>query len=73
VHIDLTGQTTGCTPDLQNPDCPVQAAMGCAESVCLTGCGDFFLCLSSGWLDVAYCADDGGLVVTRPPPGDAGM
>jgi hypothetical protein len=76
VVIDTTGQTTGCTPDNAFPDCPVAAAEGCAQSACLTGCGDFFLCVSPGtgdcqdvdtpcWIDVAYCTDDGQLIVTQ--------
>jgi hypothetical protein len=69
VHIDTTGQTSGCTPDLAFPDCPVEAAEGCAETACLTGCSDFFLCRQDGtnadWIDVAYCTDSGELVVTQ--------
>ncbi len=76
VKIDTTGQTTGCMPDNAFPDCPAAAAEGCAESVCLTGCSDFFLCVAVGtgmcldttgpcWIDVAYCTDDGELVVTQ--------
>lgn len=69
VKIDTSGEAMNCTPDLENPDCPVEAALGCAETVCLTGCLDFFLCTATtGWLDVAYCDDQGNLVVTRPPP-----
>jgi hypothetical protein len=68
VKIDLSGLTTGCTPDLQNPpDCPIQAALGCEQSACLTECTDFFLCQSTSmgpeWVDVAYCACDGGFFV----------
>ena len=64
------GKTTGCTPDLENPpDCPVEAALGCAESACLTGCSDFFLCKATStgpqWIDVAYCDCDGQLLVTQ--------
>ena len=65
VNIDTSGKATNCTPDLQEPDCPVEAATGCAETVCLTGCSDFFLCKKSGWIDVAYCTDDGELVITQ--------
>jgi hypothetical protein len=65
VHIDLTGETTDCMPDLENPDCPVEAALGCAESACLTGCSDFFLCTVNGWVDVAYCTCELQLVVTQ--------
>ena len=70
VHIDLAGKTSGCTPDLENPpDCPVEAALGCAESACFTSCSDFFLCKATStgpqWIDVAYCNCDGQLVVTQ--------
>jgi hypothetical protein len=57
--IDTTGATTGCTPDLQSPDCPAEAAEPCAETACLTGCLDFFLCTKDGWTAVAHCSDDG--------------
>lgn len=66
VTIDMSGKTTDCTPDLMDPDCPVEAAEGCAETACVTGCADFYLCTNEGWIDVAYCTDDGQLVVTRP-------
>jgi len=65
VHIDADGGATDCTPDLAFPDCPVQAAETCAESACLTGCSDFFLCTAPGWVDVAYCTDQGQLIVTQ--------
>jgi hypothetical protein len=63
--IDHTGETTGCTPDLQNPDCPVQAAEQCATSVCQSECIDFFLCTKDGWQVVAYCDQDGQLVIMQ--------
>ena len=61
--IDHTGETMGCKPDLQNPDCPVQAAEQCASSVCQSECLDFFLCTKDGWQVVAYCDQDGQLVI----------
>ncbi|MFT3770100.1 MAG: hypothetical protein QM820_32120 [Minicystis sp.] len=64
VTIDTTGKATDCTPDLQDPDCPVEAVLGCAEMACVTGCSDFYLCTSNGWDAVAYC-DEGQLVVTQ--------
>lgn len=68
VNIPTTGQTTDCTPDLQEPDCPVEAAETCAEQACLTGCADFFLCTKDGWNQVAYCDDiTGQLVITAGP------
>lgn len=63
VTIDHTGETTGCTPDLQHPDCPAVAAERCAETACLTGCIDFFLCTADGWTTAAYCTDEGELHV----------
>jgi len=63
--IDHTGETAGCKPDLQNPDCPVQAAEQCASSVCQSECSDFFLCTKDGWRVVAYCDQEGQLVVTQ--------
>lgn len=63
VNISTAGQVTGCTPDLQDPDCPVEAAETCAESACLTGCEDFFLCTKDGWTQAAYCDDETGQLV----------
>jgi hypothetical protein len=65
AHLNLTGQTTDCTPDLMAPDCPVEAAEGCAECACLTGCIDFYVCTAPGWVSVAYCDDRGNLIVSR--------
>ena len=61
VTIDDSEAKTGCEPDLQVPDCPVDAASSCHP--CLTGCLDFFLCLSDGptavaWTAVAFCNED---------------
>jgi hypothetical protein len=64
--LDHTGEAHGCTPDLAHPDCPAVAAEGCRESACLTGCADFFLCKAGGWVDVAYCDEDGALVIIQP-------
>lgn len=61
--FDHTGEVPGCKPDLQNPDCPVQAAEQCITSVCQSECSDFFLCTVDGWKVVAYCDADGQLVV----------
>jgi hypothetical protein len=47
---------------LQRPDCPVEAANTCQP--CLTGCTDFLYCEAAGWLAVAYCDEDGQLIVT---------
>lgn len=67
--IDTSHQGIDCMPDLEEPDCPVEAAEPCQETACLTGCVDFFLCqkLDGGvaWIDVAYCDDSGQLVVQQ--------
>lgn len=63
--IDWAEEATGCEPDLQHPDCPASAADMCASAVCLTDCSDFFLCTDAGWTVVAYCADDGQVVLTQ--------
>jgi hypothetical protein len=59
--IDVPSPATGCTPDLQDPDCPVEAAESCMP--CASGCSDFFACTASGHVLVAYCDADGGLVL----------
>jgi hypothetical protein len=52
-----------CTPDLQAPDCPIEAAGACQETACLSGCLDFYSCPKSlTWTSVAYCDDDGQFV-----------
>jgi hypothetical protein len=69
VDIDAGDMGIDCTPDLELPDCPVGAALGCAQSACLTGCSDFFVCkpMSTGpeWVDVAYCTCEGQLVYIK--------
>lgn len=64
VSFDHTGEVPGCTPDLQSPDCPAEAAEDACDP-CSTGCIDFFLCTASGWQDVATCTDAGELVVLQ--------
>jgi hypothetical protein len=65
--FDDKDQAPHCEPSLENPpDCPSQAAEGCLESACITGCSDFFLCTKHGWIDVGYCDDDGGFHDTQP-------
>lgn len=65
--FDHAREAEGCEPDLQPPDCPVEAAEVCEP--CATGCVDFYLCLEGDeaplWTTVAYCDDDGALVVER--------
>lgn len=65
--ISHAGEKQGCTPDLQNPDCPVAAAeAACLESVCLTGCVDFYLCTKDSWTLAAYCDEISGDLVILP-------
>jgi hypothetical protein len=64
VVIDHTDETGGCVPDLQNPDCPAVAAETCVASACLTDCVDFYLCKQDGWALVAYCNEDGEVVLS---------
>lgn len=68
ISLDHTGETTGCSPDLQAPDCPAAAAEQCSESACLADCTDFYLCKQDGnvptWVPVAYCDGDGHLVIS---------
>jgi hypothetical protein len=61
VVIDKTGESTGCTPDLALPDCAAVAAESCHP--CTTGCADFFLCTDQGWEAVAFCDQDGQVVL----------
>lgn len=71
VALSHAGELTGCEPALEEPDCPAAVADGaCAESACLTGCIDFYLCVHDpdplhdrGWSTVAYCDEDGQLVI----------
>jgi hypothetical protein len=66
ITFDHTGEVLGCTPDLQNPpDCPAAAAEGCAEAACLTGCTDFWICMKDGWEGVAYCTEEGQIVILQ--------
>jgi hypothetical protein len=62
--IDHTGEHSNCNPDLvEAPDCPVEAAESCHP--CMTGCSDFFLCMSDGWELVAFCTEEGEIVVVQ--------
>ena len=63
VELDHTGETQGCAPELELPDCPASAAESCQP--CLTGCADFYMCLADGWGWVAYCTEDSELVLVR--------
>lgn len=64
VVLDHTGQMQGCRPDLQSPDCPLEAAETCVETACLVRCSDFFKCTARGWIAVAYCTEEGELVLS---------
>ncbi len=61
VTIDRTGESQGCEPPLQSPDCPAAAAELCRP--CDTGCVDFYLCKRDGWHGVAFCDEDGHVVI----------
>lgn len=61
--LDHSGEVAGCKPDLVDPDCPIAAAELC--NPCSTGCIDFFKCTSAGWTDLAYCTEEGELVILR--------
>jgi hypothetical protein len=66
VELDHEGETIGCTPDLQHPDCPVAAAETCAETACLSDCADFFMCVQheeKEWTVVAWCDERAQLVI----------
>jgi hypothetical protein len=63
VVIDHTGELDACGPDLLSPDCPAAAAETCVFSACLTECIDFYLCTEGGWDLVAYCNEEGELVL----------
>lgn len=63
-QFDHTRQTSGCEPDLQPPDCPVEAAEVCGDP-CLTECVDFYLCVPEGWESVGFCDELGALVITQ--------
>jgi hypothetical protein len=65
IEFDHTGEKTGCTPDLELPDCPAVAAEQCPESACLTGCTDFFICKKAGWTAVAYCDEKGAVIAAK--------
>jgi hypothetical protein len=65
VVIDAGSTASDCTPDLACGDCEVSAAYGCAECACATGCLDFYVCRPDGWHSVAYCTDNGTLVISN--------
>jgi hypothetical protein len=62
IEVDRTGEFLGsCSPSLQEPDCPAGAAELCRP--CQTSCVDFFLCREDGWAAIAFCDDEGHVVV----------
>jgi hypothetical protein len=60
VVVTAKNEGQNCTPDLQAPDCPIEAAGQCLETACLSGCVDFFVCGSDQTWKVAAFCDDGG-------------
>lgn len=62
IGVDLSGEQIDCTPDLELPDCVIEAAFPCVETACTTGCVDFYLCTSAGWTAVAYCDEQHGFI-----------
>lgn len=63
VMVIAKTQGAGCMPDLQQPDCPIEAAGACEETACLSGCIDFYVCAGNlSWSVVAYCDDNGTFV-----------
>jgi hypothetical protein len=67
VVIDAgnTADPSTCTPDLMCGDCTVSAAYGCKECACTTGCDDFYICTPLGWVSVAYCDQNGNLIISN--------
>ncbi len=63
VTLDRSGEAVGCSPALQQPDCPADAAETCVGTACWTGCIDFFLCTEEGWRAIAYCDEQGRVTV----------
>jgi hypothetical protein len=64
--IDVSEEASGCTPELQPPDCPAEVLLSSCEP-CGGDCLDFFLCKEKGWVGVAYCSAEGELVVLERP------
>lgn len=63
VKVTVQPQGTSCTPDLQQPDCPIEAAGACEQTACLSGCIDFYVCgANHGWTVAAYCDDNGTFI-----------
>lgn len=62
--FDYSQEVEGCTPELQEPDCPAQAGETCGGA-CTTGCVDFYLCVEAGWELVGFCDDEGELQVVQ--------
>jgi hypothetical protein len=65
VALAHAREAEGCVPDLQHPDCPADALETCGDAACSTGCIDFFLCTEDGWTVVAYCTEQGQVIVTQ--------
>lgn len=62
--VTMEGMADTCDPnEVLTPDCPIQVALGCPGTACLTGCADFFVCRTDGWVEAAYCDDVTGELV----------
>jgi hypothetical protein len=55
--------STGCAPPLAHADCPLEVALGCPETACVSGCADFFVCRADGWQLAAWCDDVTGALL----------
>jgi hypothetical protein len=64
--LDLSGEVTGCAPELQAPDCPAEVLLSSCTP-CGGECVDFFLCKEEGWTGVAFSSSEGELVVLERP------
>jgi hypothetical protein len=62
VEVDAGPLGQGC-PDLEAPDCPIDA-VSCQETACVTsGCDTFYVCSETGvWVVAANCDDSGDYV-----------
>jgi hypothetical protein len=62
--VTIDGSLSTCDPnEVLAPDCPLNVAVGCPGSACLSGCLDFFVCRTEGWVEAAYCDDVTGELV----------
>ena len=67
LSVGAMNAGVGCMPDLEAPDCPIEAAGSCVETACLSGCLDFYVCGADQlWIDVAFCDDEGEFSSNMP-------